>query len=65
METLYADYLKNPATLQEEWKNFFDGLNDKREKILKNANGPSWSPKKRLKYILQIMPKVLIRLIMV
>ena len=47
VETLYDDYLKNPSNLPEEWKNFFEGLNDKEEKIIKNFNGPSWSPKKK------------------
>ena len=49
VETLYADYLNNPDKLPEQWKFFFEGLNDKREKILENANGPSWSPKKKIK----------------
>tara|TARA_B100000686_G_scaffold157285_1_gene164994 strand:+ start:708 stop:3611 length:2904 start_codon:yes stop_codon:yes gene_type:complete len=51
VETLYADYLKNPENLPEQWRKFFEGLNDKREKILKNVNGPSWSPKKKIKRI--------------
>ena len=49
VETLYADYLNNPDKLPEQWRNFFEGLNEKREKILKNVNGPSWSRKKRIK----------------
>jgi len=53
VETLYADYLKNPENLPQQWKNFFDGLNDNKEKILENVNGPSWSPKKKIKIILE------------
>ena len=49
VETLYADYLNNPNNLPEEWKKFFEGLKDNKEKILKNANGPSWSRKKKFK----------------
>ncbi len=49
VETLYADYLTNPKNLPEQWRNFFEGLNDGKEKVLKNANGPSWSPKKKIK----------------
>jgi len=52
VETLYADYLNNPDKLPEQWKIFFEGLNDKREKILENANGPSWSPKKKIKSVI-------------
>ena len=48
VENLYADYLNNPQKLPEEWKLFFEGLNDKKEKILKNVNGPSWSPRKKI-----------------
>ena len=51
VETLYADYLNNPDKLPEQWRNFFEGLNEKREKIIKNASGPSWSPKKKIKNI--------------
>ncbi len=49
VETLYAEYLSNPDNISEEWRNFFNGLNDKSERILKNVNGPSWSPKKKIK----------------
>ena len=51
VEGLYTDYLKNPDKLPEQCKNFFEGLNEKREKILRNINGPSWSPKKKIKNI--------------
>ena len=44
IEELYADYLKNPQNIPEEWKDFFEGLNDKREEILKVVKGPSWAP---------------------
>ncbi len=51
VETLYADFLDNPENIPKQWKNFFEGLNEKREKIIKNASGPSWSPKKKIKNI--------------
>ena len=51
VETLYAEYLNNPQNIPEQWKFFFEGLNDQKEKILKNVNGPSWSPKKKVKKI--------------
>ena len=57
VETLYADFLKDPSKLPLEWKNFFEGLNDKREKILKNVNGPSWSRKKESKILHYINKK--------
>ncbi len=48
VERLYEDYLNNPNGLPDQWRNFFEGLNDKKEAILKNVNGPSWSRKKKL-----------------
>ena len=51
VEKLYAEYLNKPEELPQQWRKFFDGLNDKREKILKNVNGPSWSPRKKIKII--------------
>ena len=38
VETLYADYLNNPDKLPDQWRKFFEGLNDKKEKVLKNVN---------------------------
>ena len=47
IEEFYADYLTNPNSLPEGWKQFFDGLEDKQDIISKNINGPSWAPKKK------------------
>ncbi len=49
VENLYAEYLNDPSNLPGQWFDFFEGLKDQKEKILQNANGPSWSPKKKLK----------------
>ena len=57
VEALYADYLNDPSKLPEQWKAFFDGLKDERKKILENVNGPSWSPKKKLKPYLSVNQK--------
>ena len=53
VENLYTEYLNNPNNLPEQWKDFFNGLKDQKEKILNNANAPSWSRKKRLKVTTQ------------
>ena len=53
VENLYTEYLNNPNNLPEQWKDFFKGLKDQKEKILNNANAPSWSRKKRLKVTTQ------------
>tara|TARA_Y100000817_G_scaffold310665_1_gene301657 strand:- start:524 stop:3412 length:2889 start_codon:yes stop_codon:yes gene_type:complete len=47
IEEFYLDYLENPARLPEDWRLFFEGLNDNEELISKNLKGPSWSPVKK------------------
>jgi len=42
---LYARYLEKPATVDPEWKAFFDELKDDAPDILKDLLGPSWSPR--------------------
>ncbi len=46
IEEFYNDYLNNPNLISDDWKSFFQGLNDDRSIINKNLKGPSWSPKK-------------------
>ncbi|MDA9625041.1 thiamine pyrophosphate-dependent enzyme, partial [Candidatus Pelagibacter bacterium] len=43
----YADYLSDPKSLPDSWKEFFEGLKDKKELIYDDLNGPSWSPAKK------------------
>ena len=52
IEELYAQYVQNPGSISNEWKEFFDGLRDKKEEIINTAKGPSWS-RKRFKKIIQ------------
>jgi 2-oxoglutarate dehydrogenase E1 component len=46
IEELYSEYLKNPNELPDSWKEFFDGLKEKKEIISQTLEGPSWAPKK-------------------
>ena len=46
IEELYSQYVQNPKSISKEWREFFDGLKDKKEEIINTANGPSWSRKK-------------------
>ena len=48
---LYSDYLSDPKSLPDSWKNFFDGLSEDEKLILNDLNGPSWSPEKKIKKI--------------
>ena len=45
----YADYISDPKSLPDSWKNFFDGLSDNEKLIFDNIKGPSWSPDKKFK----------------
>ena len=45
----YSDYLNDPKSLPAGWKKFFDGLSEDEKLILKDLNGPSWSPEKKIK----------------
>ncbi len=49
IEEFYLDYLSNPSKLPEDWRLFFDGLNENKEIISKDLTGPSWSPNKKKK----------------
>lgn len=41
---LYAQYLRNPASIDTSWKRFFDDLDDEEVSILKELHGASWTP---------------------
>ncbi len=45
----YSDYLADPKSLPDGWKKFFDGLSEDEKIVLKDLNGPSWSPEKKIK----------------
>ena len=47
----YADYLSDPKSLPESWRNFFEGLSDEQRLIYNDLKGPSWSPEKKNKKI--------------
>ena len=49
IEEFYSDYLSDPKSLPQDWRDFFDGLKDNKETITKNMSGPSWGPKKKIK----------------
>ena len=46
IEELYFKYLKNPDSIPESQRDFFNDLDDDQETVRKEINGPSWAPKK-------------------
>ncbi len=47
----YADYISDPQSLPESWRQFFEGLSDEQKLIHNDLKGPSWSPEKKNKKI--------------
>lgn len=42
IDQLYAEYEKNPANVDPQWRAFFETFQDNKEDVLKNANGATW-----------------------
>ncbi len=51
----YADYISDPESLPESWKNFFDGLSDDEKLVFKDLKGPTWSPEKKFKKLEEVL----------
>ena len=60
IKELYLQYLKDPTTIPQSWREFFDGLDEDQEIIKKEILGPSWSPKKNNTLKTSIVEKDLI-----
>ncbi len=43
IEQLQASYERDPGSVDEGWRAFFDALGDDRETVAKTAEGPSWA----------------------
>ena len=46
IKELYLQYLNDPNTVPQSWREFFDGLDEDKEAIQKEILGPSWAPRK-------------------
>ncbi len=44
IESQYVRYLEQDETLPVSWKNYFTELGDEKETIIKELEGPSWTP---------------------
>ncbi len=47
----YADYLADPNSVPESWRQFFEGLSEEQKLIYNDLQGPSWSPERKNKKI--------------
>ena len=43
VEDLYAQYTKDPTSVDGQWRAFFETLKDDRQIVVKNADGASWA----------------------
>jgi len=48
IEQMYLKFINKDSNLPESWKNFFEEIGEEVDIIVKEINGPSWSPKKRI-----------------
>ena len=42
IEELYAQYMRDPHSVDPQWQAFFSALNDDKAIVAKNAEGASW-----------------------
>ena len=47
IEEMYMKFVKNDPTLPDSWKKYFNEIGDELDVIVKEINGPSWSPAKK------------------
>jgi 2-oxoglutarate dehydrogenase E1 component len=53
IEQLYGRYLKDPKSVDVDWKIFFAGLEDDAQDALKNIEGASWAPPRTTRPLLE------------
>ena len=47
IEEMYMKFVNNDPSLPNSWKKYFDEIGDEFDVIVKEINGPSWSPSKK------------------
>ena len=58
IEQMYLQYVNKDSNLPDSWKNYFDEIGDEVDIIIREINGPSWSPKKNQIYIKESKKKI-------
>ena len=48
IEEMYLKFVNNDPTLPDSWKKYFYEIGDEKDVIVKEINGPSWSPSKKV-----------------
>ena len=47
IEQMYLKFINKDSDLPESWRKYFEGIGEELDVIVKEINGPSWSPKKK------------------
>ena len=47
IEEMYMKFVNKDPNLPESWKKYFDEIGDELDVVVKEINGPSWSPSKK------------------
>ena len=45
LQDIYKQYLNSPLNVSDEWREFFDGLDEPADIIFDDMRGPSWAPR--------------------
>ena len=48
IEEMYMKFVNNDPSLPESWSNYFKEIGEEEDIIIKEINGPSWSPSKKI-----------------
>ncbi len=48
IEEMYGKFIANDPNLPESWKNYFQEIGEELDVIVKELNGPSWSPSQKI-----------------
>ena len=51
IEEMYMKFVSKDPSLPDSWKKYFDQIGDELDVIVKEINGPSWSPSKNFQSI--------------
>jgi len=58
IEQMYLKFINKDADLPDSWKNYFEGIGDELNTVVKEINGPSWGPKKNKVNIDELRKKI-------
>ncbi len=47
IEQMYLKFINKDTDLPESWQNYFEGMGDELNIIIKEINGPSWNHSKK------------------